>query len=99
MSELYNHINQDPSPGDSESVKATLSYLEACNKIFERGLLSHDKVCDPSSKVVSSIKEGFAFFTEWHAGLSKDGIGLIKSTFYYYCYVHLICEWILENWF
>jgi len=55
------------------TLKVSLCYLEACNKIFEKGLLSHEKVCDPSSKVINSIKQGFAFFTEWHAGLSKDG--------------------------
>ena len=73
LSELYNYVTQDPLPVDYESVKATLCYLEACNKIFEKGLLSHHKVCDPNNKVIGSIKEGFAFFTEWHAGLSRDG--------------------------
>ena len=73
MSELLWYISQDPKPDDNESVKATLSYLEACKKIFERGFLSHDKVCDPNCKVIRSIKEGFSFFMEWHASLSKDG--------------------------
>ena len=66
LSELFSYISQDPQPDDTGSVKATLHYLEACNKIFEKGLLSHDKV-------IRSIKQGFSYFAEWHASLSKDG--------------------------
>ena len=47
--------------------------MEACNKIFERGLLSHDKLCDMNSKVIGSIKEGFSYLVKWHASLSKNG--------------------------
>ena len=73
MSELYNSTIQNPPPADVESVKATLHYLEACHKLFERGLLSHEKVCDVDSKVVKSIKEGYSFFVNWHSSLSKHG--------------------------
>jgi len=73
LSELYNYTIQDPPPADVESVKAALRYLEACHKLFEMGLLSHEKVCDIDSKVVKSIKEGFSFFVNWHASLSKHG--------------------------
>lgn len=83
MSELFSYISQDPKPDDSESVKATLRYLEACNKIFEGGFLSHDKVCDLNCKVIRSIKEGFSFFVAWHASLSKDGKYLQCTCIYY----------------
>ena len=73
LSELFSYISQDPQPDDTGSVKATLHYLEACNKIFEKGLLSHDEVCDLNCKVIRSIKQGFSYFAEWHASLSKDG--------------------------
>jgi hypothetical protein len=43
----------------------TLSYLEACNKIFERGLLSHEKVTSPGHQVILNIQEGYKFFKKW----------------------------------
>ena len=73
MSELYNYTIQGPPPTDVESVKATLRYLEACHKLFEKGLLSHEKVCDVDSKAVKSIKEGYSFFVNWHGNLSRHG--------------------------
>ena len=62
MSELYSYTVQDPPPADVESVKATLRYLEACHKFFEKGLLSHEKVCNVDCKVMKSIEEGFSYF-------------------------------------
>jgi len=73
LSELFSNISQDSKPDDAASVKATLLYLEACNKVFEQGLLSHDKVCDMNSKVIKSIKKGFSDFIKWHASLLKNG--------------------------
>ena len=43
-----------------------LSFLEACNKIFEQGLLSHDKVTACDSQVLTNIKEGYQFFTYYN---------------------------------
>ena len=55
LSELYNHINQQPSPSDQAHVQATLSYLEACSKLFEKGFLSHDQVMSLESEVIKNI--------------------------------------------
>ena len=44
LSELYNHVNQQPQPSDKTQVQAMLSYLEACSQLFEKGFLSHDRV-------------------------------------------------------
>ena len=73
LSELYDYTVQNPQPADVESVRATLKYLEACNKMFEKGLLSHEKVCTIDSKVMQSIQEGYSFFVNWHESLSKHG--------------------------
>ncbi|XP_065905179.1 uncharacterized protein [Dysidea avara] len=73
MSELHHYLTSDPAPDDVASVKYTLQYLEACNKIFEKGLLSHDKICDVDSKVLHSISTGFSFFEKWHGDLSREG--------------------------
>ena len=39
------------------------SYLEACNKIFENGFLSHKRIFDMDSEVLKSINDGYKFFT------------------------------------
>ena len=43
-------------------MKCTLKYLEACNKVFENGLLSHERVTNLESEVLKSIMEGYNFF-------------------------------------
>ena len=70
------YCNQTPPPADSASAKLTLKFLEACNKIFERGLLSHDKVTSPDSRVVTNITEGFKFFSTWLDGIYAEGLML-----------------------
>ena len=55
LSELYNHINQQPPPDDKAQVQATLSYLKACSQFFEKGFLSHDQVMSLESDVIKNI--------------------------------------------
>ena len=76
LSELYNHVNQQPSPSDQAYVQTTLSYLEACSKLFEKGFLSHDRVISLESEVIKNIQSGFNFFSGWIDALLK------KSTIY-----------------
>lgn len=54
------HANQD-----SPSVKYTLKYLTACNMMFERGLLSHERVSSHDTKVIDNISSGYSFFSDW----------------------------------
>lgn len=72
LSELFHYTSQNPSPADALSVQCTRKYLEACSKIFERGLLSHTKVTDESSDVLKSIDEGYLFFLTWLESLVKN---------------------------
>lgn len=65
LSELYHYVHQTPTPEDSFSAMTTLSYLEACNKIFEQGLLSHEKVSSSDHQVIINIKDGYQFFKGW----------------------------------
>ena len=74
LGELFDYLEQEPHPGDYISVKNTLRYLEACSKIFESGFLSHERVDSTKSKVVTSILEGFSFFTSWHQELLPKGM-------------------------
>lgn len=79
LSELYGYSHQTPAPRDSNSAKVTLHYLEACNKIFERGLLSHDKVTSSSCQVILNIEEGYQFFTQWLDEIYEKGILLCNK--------------------
>ena len=45
----------------SQSHSATADYLEACNQIFEQGILSHSKVTHHESHVLLNLKRGFTF--------------------------------------
>ena len=71
LSELHQYTTQVSEPEDVNSVKLTLQYLEACNRIFEKGFLCHEKICDTDSPVLHSISTGFSYFLKWHKKLSK----------------------------
>ena len=73
LTELFHYTNQVPAPADALSVQCTKKYLEACNKIFERGLLSHEKILSEDSEVLKNIDEGYAFFLNWVESLQKKG--------------------------
>ncbi|XP_065889322.1 uncharacterized protein [Dysidea avara] len=65
LGELHWYINQQPSPADAGTAMETLEYLEACNLLFERGFLSHDRVRSTSAEVLQNINNGFSYFTNW----------------------------------
>ena len=44
LSELFMYVDNNQEQAISDGTKATLSYIEACNKIFEEGFLSHKKI-------------------------------------------------------
>ena len=81
LSELYNHVNQQPQPSDKTQVQATLSYLEACSQLFEKGFLSHDRVMSLESDVIKNITLGFKFFSGWLDALLKKGKYLTIFTY------------------
>ena len=61
LSELYNHVNQQPPKSDKPTVQATLSYLEACSNLFEKEFLTHDRVISLDSEVIkdsNSFQDG-----------------------------------------
>ena len=74
MSEIFHHITESPEENDVlQSDKNTLKYLEACNKLFERGFLSHDRILDMNSEILRSIDEGFQFFVNWSNEILLNG--------------------------
>jgi hypothetical protein len=64
LSELYRYISEYPDNEDIPSVRCTLNYLESCNKMFEKGFLSHSKILDMDSDTLKSIDEGFQFINQ-----------------------------------
>ena len=63
----YTHNN----PADAENVKKAIEYLEACRQLFERGILSHEKVTTDQSIVLQNMSDGYAFFVFF--GLTMRG--------------------------
>ena len=53
----------------------TAEYLEACNKLFENDILSHDMIKSSTSPVLENMRQGFAYFEQWHHDLSQSETG------------------------
>ena len=70
---MFHYTSQTPTPVDVASTVCTRKYLEACNKLFERGLLCHTKIRDESSEVLASMDEGYTFFSKWIESLMTEG--------------------------
>ena len=73
LSELFKYCKQNPAPSDAVNVELCLKYLEAYNKLFENGFLSHKQVLSLQSPVLKSIDDGFSYFTTWHNNLTTKG--------------------------
>ena len=58
--------------GPSEEQVA--SYLEACNLIFEEGLLSQRRINNLQSPVLANIRRGMEFFEGWCNTHSQTGM-------------------------
>lgn len=54
-------------------MRDTISFLEASNKLFENGFLSHRKITSLDSTVVDNILSGLLFFTDWYVKLEESG--------------------------
>jgi len=73
LTELYSYIHQNPSPTDAATTIETHRYLEACNQIFEKGFLCHDKICGLDSTVLHNISNGYKYFSTWLSLLLSEG--------------------------
>lgn len=52
-----------------------MKFLEACNLVFERGILSKGGwIKNYPNPITNSIKEGFKFFVDWYDKLLEQGI-------------------------
>ena len=75
LKELYSHIHQDLPPADVDATAEAHKFLEACNLLFEKGFLSHEKVSSMDSTVLQSISSGYQYFMSWlSTQLSEDNL-------------------------
>ena len=57
---------------DASACGKTANYLEACNLLFEQGLLSRRRIHNENSPVLRNMRKGIEFFENWCAGLRKQ---------------------------
>ena len=50
----------------------TAEYLQACNLLFENGILSHEKITPVSSKALLNMAEGMKWFMKWKEELQDE---------------------------
>ena len=77
-------------------MKCTLKYLEACNKVFENGLLSHERVTNLESEVLKVYNGGIQFFCKWHQSLLKPGTVTDAAIFITIIVVHMYILWCVH---
>lgn len=77
LTELLEYAAQDPTPSDARSVQQTHAYLQACNALFERGILGKKVyIRSMASPVIESIDKGFQFFATWADSLLHQGLNV-----------------------
>ena len=64
----------DSNPVDAPTVRVILLFLRSMNKLFEEGLLSHERITNLDSPVLMRMEEGFSFLTTWLDSLLEQGI-------------------------
>lgn len=56
-----------------------VDFLEACNLLFEQGMLSRRRINYKNSPVLTNIKKGTAFFEQWCRDHEDTGNYLVKK--------------------
>jgi len=64
---------------NQESAKSVADFLEACNLIFEKGLLSKRRINSMNSPAIQNIKKGMAFFEKWCHSHEQTGISSTRN--------------------
>ena len=66
-------LSEEPT-GNHDSAKLVANYLEACDLIFENGLLSRRRINSLNSPIIHNIKKGMDFFDKWCHSHEETGI-------------------------
>ena len=77
-------ITELSKESNQESAKPAASFLEACNLLFEKGLLSNDRIYSPWNPAIENIKKGMDFFEKWCHSHEETG------TFTRHSVIHLL---------
>ena len=56
---------EEGNPPDKENVSKTIEYLAGCRDLFEKGILSHEKIADEHSPVMQNMFNSYSFFVGW----------------------------------
>ena len=62
--------------------KVTAKYLDACNLLFERGILSHSTITSNDSQVLKNMQRGLNYFMDWHEEMTENGKWMNKLVLY-----------------
>lgn len=66
-------LSEEPL-GNQDSANLVANYPEACNLIFENGLLSQCRINSLNSPVIHNIKNKMDFFEKWCHSHEETGI-------------------------
>ena len=72
LTELCEHVHQSNS-SDCDPTNLTRDYLIACNKVFERGILSNNKITADDKAIMHNIQDGYLYFENWWEQLNAGG--------------------------
>ena len=62
ISELREYSTSIPRPPYADNVALTVQYSEACNQLFERGILAHVRIWSGDSQILKNMEKGYMFF-------------------------------------
>ena len=79
---MLSAISEISEKCNCQSHAAAVEYLEACNKIFERGILSHSKIAHVQSPALMNMHSGFSYFQQWHRHLQETCPGVLDDNDY-----------------
>ena len=71
-------LSEEPN---QESAQPVASYLQACNLLFENGLLSRHRINSLNSSAIQNIKKGMDFFEKWCRSHEETGMIIIFNYF------------------
>ena len=60
ITELKEYATGSTTPLDASTVAIVVGYLEACNRMFEQGLLGHVRISTYSNQILDNM-EGYSF--------------------------------------
>ena len=66
------------------TIQQMLKCMDACRQLFERGILSHEKVTTDQSVVLQNMSDGYAFFVGWADYAWEKGKIWWLVTFHYH---------------